>query len=185
MKGLSAWRRGPLGLLLDNGGVIAYPTEGVWGLGCLPESDAAVRQILDLKQRDQGQGLLLVASDIEQVMPYLAGLAAEQLAQLEDTWPGPTTFLVPDNGVAPAWIVGDHDTLGLRVSSHPVVVQLCRWFGPLVSTSANLSGHPSARSALAVRRYFGAGVDAVVPGSLGGAEGPSRIIHLASGEVVR
>jgi L-threonylcarbamoyladenylate synthase len=182
---LSPWRRGQLGLLLDNAGVIAYPTEGVWGLGCLPVSEAAVMHVLDLKKRDWRQGLLLVASGMDQVAPYLEGLTDDEWHVLASAWPGPTTYLVPDNGLAPAWIVGNHDTLGLRVSQHPLVRQLCDWFGPLVSTSANISGHPSATSALEVRRYFGAGIDALVPGQLGGADGASRIVHLESGQVIR
>lgn len=179
------WRRGQLARVLDGDGVIAYPTEGVWGLGCLPESEPAVGRILNLKQRDWQMGLLLVAASIDQVEAYLEGLETSLRKKLEAAWPGPDTFLVPDNGVAPGWIVGSHNTLGIRVSQHPVVQQLCEWFGPIVSTSANVSGHPSARSAFEVRQYFGDGIDALVPGALGGAVGASRITHLESGEVVR
>lgn len=185
MNGPARWFRGPLAHILDDDGVIAYPTEGVWGLGCLPESDLAVSRILDLKQRDWQMGLLLVAASIEQVDEYLEGLAPALRKTLESAWPGPDTFLVPDNGVAPGWIVGRHDTLGIRVSQHPVVKSLCQWFGPLVSTSANVSGHPAARSAFKVRQYFGDNIDALVPGALGGASGASRIMHLESGAVVR
>lgn len=174
-----------IALTLNRGGVIAYPTEGVWGLGCLPESSSGVARILQLKRRSLHQGLLLVAADQAQFEPYIEGLTEAERAELDVHWPGPVTYLVPDNGVAPAWIVGGHQTLGLRVSSHPLVAQLCRRLGPLVSTSANISGRPAAMSALDVRRYFGGYVDLIVPGNLGGRLGPSEIRMLGSGERMR
>ena len=182
---LPAWRLSLIDHLLSREAVIAYPTEGVWGLGCLPHSAAAVGRILQLKQRPWQAGLLLVAADIEQFAPYLAGLGDSQLQVLSSSWPGPVSYLVPDNGAAPGWIVGHHSTVGLRVSDHPLVRQICRVTGPLVSTSANITGRPSAQTALEVRRYFGAGIDLVVPGKLGGRSGPSEIKVLATGEQVR
>ena len=186
MTGPAAWRLSLVSALLRRDGVIAYPTEGVWGLGCLPASEAGVARILDLKRRSWQQGLLLVAADITQFEPYLAGVVDDRgRQQLDAAWPGPVTFLVRDNGVAPAWIVGEHDTLGLRVSAHPVVRALCAVTGPLVSTSANPSGRPAATSALTARRYFQTGIDDLVPGRLGGRQGPSEIRVLETGEVVR
>ena len=179
------WRMGFLARLLEQDGVIAYPTEGVWGLGCLPTSGAAVARILKMKQRSWQAGLLLVAADIRQLEPYLEGITATQRDQLQQSWPGPVTYLVPDNGVAPAWIVGEHDTLGVRVSAHPVVRSLCETMGPLVSTSANVSGRPAAKSALQVRQYFATEVDTIVPGALGDRRGPSEIRRLDSGEIIR
>jgi L-threonylcarbamoyladenylate synthase len=182
---ISAWRLNLIARTLDQGGVIAYPTEGVWGLGCLPESSSGAAQILWLKQRSLHQGLLLVGADQAQFDPYLEGLTEAERAELGAHWPGPVTYLVPDNGFAPKWIVGEHQTLGLRVSAHPLVAQLCRTLGPLVSTSANISGRPAAMSALDVRRYFGGHVDLIVPGNLGGRVGPSEIRMLGSGQRVR
>jgi L-threonylcarbamoyladenylate synthase len=182
---VNSWRKAFLASCLNRDGVIAYPTEGVWGLGCLPDSSVAVAKILALKRRSWEQGLLLVAANKAQFSDYLTGLGSEAQAKLDADWPGPMTYLVPDNGMAPGWIVGTHDTLGLRVSAHPVVAELCETFGPLVSTSANVSGRPAAMSALAVHRYFGSAVDALVPGALGGQSGPSQIKVLETGEVVR
>jgi L-threonylcarbamoyladenylate synthase len=144
-----------------------------------------VAHILNLKNRSWEQGLLLVAADIEQFSGYLSGLGETQLSELRATWPGPTTYLVPDNGTAPRWIVGEHETVGLRVSAHPLVQSLCQKVGPIVSTSANASGRPAALSAMQVRRYFRNSIDYLVPGSLGGATGPSQIKLLETGEVIR
>ena len=82
-------------------------------------------------------------------------------------------------------MIGNNTTVGLRVSDHPVVRALCESTGPLVSTSANVTGHPAAVTSLQVRQYFGARVDLLVPGQLGNSTGPSVIKHLVSGEKIR
>ncbi|ROR98988.1 translation factor SUA5 [Sinobacterium caligoides] len=168
------------------GGVIAYPTEAVWGLGCDPENALAVEQLLALKGRSVDKGLIMVAANIEQLAPYLTDISAAQRQSLEASWPGPNTWLVADNGRVPAWIRGRHDSVALRVSSHPLVVALCQRFGgPIVSTSANPQGKPSARSALQVRRYFAGYLDGIAPGCVGGAKTASTIRELASGRIIR
>ena len=185
MSAVAGWRRNLVSAYLAGDGVIAYPTEGVWGLGCLPASVQAVARILALKERSWEKGLLLVAADISQFEDYLVGLDNDKRCELENNWPGPITYLLPDNGVAPRWVVGNNATVGLRVSGHPVVRALCESIGPLVSTSANVTGRPAAVTSLQVRQYFGAGVDHLVPGQLGNSIGPSVIKHLGTGEQIR
>jgi len=172
--------------VLRAGGVIAYPTEGVWGLGCDPQNAHAVQRILKLKQRDPAKGLILVGGELQHFEPYLDHLAAGQVDRLRATWPGPVTWLVPANGVASSWITGRHPGLALRVSAHPQLADLCRAFGgPIVSTSANPSGRPAALSALRVRRYFPEGLDYILNGPLGGRRGPSAIRDLMTDKVLR
>ncbi len=167
------------------GEVIAYPTEAVWGLGCDPFNHKAVMQILALKRRPQEKGLILVAGDISQFDFLLDSLTETQRAQLGETWPGPTTWLVPHRQQVPEWISGDFDTVALRVSDHPLVRELCRGFGgAIVSTSANPQGLQPARDSLRVRRYFGRKVR-VISGSLGKQQNPSEIRDLLSGRIVR
>lgn len=171
---------------LFNDGVIAYPTEGVWGLGCLPSSEIAVQRILNLKQRQQEQGLILIAGEIAHFDDYLEGLSNYKMAELRKAWPAPVTFLVPDNGFCPDWIKGAHNTVALRVSAHPVVQSLCNQVnGPIVSTSANRSGCAPAESAAEIKEVFGEDIDFIVPGELSGAEGPSEIRDLMSGQILR
>ncbi|MDT8880692.1 Sua5/YciO/YrdC/YwlC family protein [Halomonas saccharevitans] len=171
---------------LRAGGVIAYPTEAVWGLGCDPDNEAALSRLLRLKARDPAKGVILVAASIAQFAPWLEGLTAAQRAPLEASWPGPTTWLVPDNGRAHALVRGDHDRVALRVSDHPRVIALCEAVGdPVVSTSANRAGEPPAMSADEIRRVFGGELDAVLEGALGGLERPSTIRDLATGRVLR
>jgi L-threonylcarbamoyladenylate synthase len=182
---LPAWRITQIAAAMFDGAVIAYPAEGVWGLGCVPAIDHAVARILAAKRRPWEMGLILVAGELSQIDPYLEGLAESQRNTLVQTWPSPVTFLVPDNGVAPMWIKGRHDRVALRVSEQPVISQICRALGgPIVSTSANPSGRPSAQNALRVRQYFADQVDYVIPGRLS-QQGASEIRDLVSGEVVR
>lgn len=171
---------------LREGGIIAYPTEAVWGVGCDPHNETAVRHLLALKRRDWRKGVILVAADMPQLAPYLLGLDDEKSAVLRASWPGPNTWLVPDNGSAPDWITGGRPTLAVRVSAHPVVQALCKQFGgPIVSTSANPAGKLPARRLLDVRRYFGNQLDVVVPGPLGGLQNPTQIRDVMTGAVCR
>lgn len=170
---------------LRAGAVIAYPTEAVWGLGCDPFSEAAVRQVLALKRRSEAKGLIIIAADVGQIAPWLVALTPAQRDAVLATWPGPYTWIVPAPQ-APLWLRGVHESLALRVSAHPGVQALCRaWGGPLVSTSANLSGQPPARDALALRRQFGSGLGYILPGRLGGDARPSEIRDAVSGAVLR
>ncbi|MGQ9424833.1 L-threonylcarbamoyladenylate synthase [Gilvimarinus sp. F26214L] len=184
------WAKNPrirrLAQRLREGQVIAYPTEAVWGLGCDPDNAEAVFKILELKGRAVNKGLILVAASVEQFAPYLTKVSADQLRQLQKSWPGPVTWLIPDNGRAPCWIRGEHASVALRVSAHPLVAGLCRAFGgPIVSTSANPAGRREARDGATVRRYFGARLDAVAPGRVGRAGKPSQIRDLMTGAILR
>lgn len=172
---------------LLHGGVIAYPTEGVWGLGCDPFDEDAVMRILALKKRPVEKGLILIASDVEQVAALLGPLTPEQRTMVLATWPGPTTWLLPDPAqLVPQWIKGKFATVAVRVSAHPGVVQLCRGFGgPIVSTSANPADAPPATSRVRVMTWFGGKLDYVVPGRLGGQRGPSTIRDLHSTQPIR
>lgn len=172
---------------LREGELIAYPTEAVWGIGCDPFNREAVYRLLRLKQRPVNKGLLLVAAEMEQVGKSLTQLSADQVARLRETWPGHITWLVPDPaGLYPEWIRGEHPTVAIRVSDHPVVRELCTAFGgPIVSTSANPAGEPEFRSMEEVRRQFGADIGCMVEGELGGHGKPSEIRDLATGERIR
>jgi len=168
------------------GGILACPTEAVWGFSCDPFDQRAVARLLALKRRPVEKGLIVVAADMAQLASLLAPLPASARAQLDATWPGPNTWLVDNNGVFPAWITGNSTKVAVRVSAHPVVRALSLAFGgPLVSTSANPAGHPPARSAIGVRLRFGSRVDGIVAGDTGGARKPTVIRDLATGRVMR
>lgn len=169
-----------------NGGVIAYPTEAVWGLGCDIHNALAVGRILQLKRRSVDKGLIVIAASMEQVLPYLQGLTPAQMDQLSDSWPAPLTWLVPKNRHVPDWISGRFESVAIRVSAHPVVQALCKLYGgPIVSTSANPQSLPAATTALDVHRYFGRQLDAVAPGVVGKRRQPSQIRDLLTDKVLR
>lgn len=162
------------------GDVIAYPTEAVWGLGCDPFNRHAVHRILALKQRAVEKGLILVAASMHQLDGLLEGLTATELNQLEKSWPGHVTWLLPHRNRIPAEITGVHKTVAVRVSAHPVVKALCEGFGgPIVSTSANPQALPPARTGTDVRRYFGNTELVIAPGQVGRHAMPSEIRDLS------
>lgn len=172
--------------VLRSGGVIAYPTEGVWGLGCDPFNRTAVERILALKGRSPRKGLILLGSDVDQFAPWLTGLSEQQRATLAASWPDALTWLVPDNGYSPRWLTGQHDSIALRVSAHPLARELARLFGgPVVSTSANPQGRMAATTQLRARVYFGDRVDFYLPGAVLNPHQPSEIRDLVSGTVIR
>ncbi|MDG2047900.1 MAG: Sua5/YciO/YrdC/YwlC family protein [Halioglobus sp.] len=172
--------------VLRAGGVIACPTEAVWGLSCDPNNADAVAHLLALKRRPVAKGLILVAATEGQIGYLLAGLTAQQRATLADSWPGPATWLLPHMGRVPAWVCGGHATVAVRVSGHPVVSALCsEWGGPLVSTSANRAGARPVREAFQVRRVFGTGLDYLLPGKVGVTERPTPIRDIMSGQIIR
>lgn len=171
---------------MRRGGVVAYPTEAVWGLGCDPDNARAVEQVLALKQRDPDKGLILVAAELAMLEPYLRGLNRRARARMAATWPGPVTWLVPDNGRASALVTGGRGTLALRVTAHPVAAALSHAFGgAMVSTSANPQGLPPATRLREVKAYFGTGVHHYTPGRVGLRRRPSEIRDLRTGAVVR
>jgi L-threonylcarbamoyladenylate synthase len=172
---------------LRKGAVIAYPTEAVYGLGCDPMNEAAVARIWQLKKRPAAMGLILIASDWQQLAPYVAQISEAQQQQLDSTWPGPHTWIVPAQAAVPTWLTGGRDSVAVRMSDHAPSRALCDAFGgALVSTSANLHGQPPLRDPLAAERSFHAeGFAGVMQGELGGLAQPTSIRDLRTGEWVR
>ncbi|WP_419812424.1 L-threonylcarbamoyladenylate synthase [Bacterioplanoides sp.] len=179
---------------VEQGGVLAYPTEAVWGLGCDPTNEDAIQRILDIKKRPWQKGMLVVAASLDQLDDYLLPLSAEDFQQVDVTWPGPVTWVLPCEEHVPALLRGEHNTLAVRISAHPQVRALCEVTGPLVSTSANPAGHEPARTLVQLRQYFSPStikrlkgsdvVDFVLPGQLGGQKQPSQIRTL-DGRILR
>lgn len=172
--------------LIEAGRIVAYPTEAVYGLGCDPGNESAVREILRLKQRSPDAGLILIADNFEQLRPYLKLESTFNLDVAMATWPGPVTWLMPRADSVPDWLAGKHSTIAVRVTDHRVSRELCAAFGgAIVSTSANRSSEPPALTAEAVNACFGSGIAGIVEGTLGKRSQPSEIRDLATGAVIR
>ena len=171
---------------LRKGRVIAYPTEAVYGLGCDPVNETAVRRVLELKSRPAEAGLILIADRFDRFGPFVGTVNDDLLDRALATWPGPVTWLFPRAAGVPDWLAGSHPTIAVRMTAHPLCRALCEAFGgAIVSTSANPRAAAPARTPEQVTDYFGAALCGIVEGELGAGERPSEIRDLASGKVIR
>jgi L-threonylcarbamoyladenylate synthase len=172
--------------IIRQGGVIAYPTEAVWGLGCDPFNESAVRRILTLKSRPESKGLILVAGAQEELSPWLNTLDSKAALRLLSRNQTPTSWVVPDTTITPSWVRGEHQSVAIRLSQHEPVQRLCAAFkGVIVSTSANPAGLEPAMSAEEVNAYFGEKVDAIFDASLGEASQPSQVRDILTDTLFR
>jgi L-threonylcarbamoyladenylate synthase len=173
---------------LKSGGVIAYPTESVFGLGCDPNNRQAVKRILHIKGRPQHKGLILVADCFSRLKTFVAPISASQIRTMQQSWGNPKkphTWIVPAAKHCPKWLTGRHKSIAIRVTSHPYTAKLCKDTGmPLVSTSANQSGHQAAKTVKQCRRLFEHQVQ-VLAGKTAGAKKPSTIQDLLTGKILR
>lgn len=173
-------------LRLQAGEIIAYPTEAVYGLGCDPLNESAVRRILALKDRPESAGFVLIASDMQQIKPWIAETPPELLEQALKTWPGPVTWLFPRAEHVPDFVAGAHKTIAVRITAHPASRALCQAFGSaVISSSANHSAEAPARSQQQVEAYFAGQIAGTLEGDLGQGDKPSEIRDLLSGAVIR
>tara|TARA_Y100000816_G_scaffold75817_1_gene51338 strand:- start:1890 stop:2393 length:504 start_codon:yes stop_codon:yes gene_type:complete len=165
--------------------IYAYPTEGVWGLGCLPNSEEDVKKICFLKQRALDKGFILVSGDFSHFKAYLSHLSEDLVEKAKSKWPGAHTWLVPANANVPSWIKGNSDYVALRQSVHPAIIELSEKLNSVItSTSANISSKPPAKNAQEVRNLFGEEIF-ILDGELGGADKPTPIQNLITDEWIR
>lgn len=170
---------------LRRGGLIAYPTESCYGLGCDPRNPRALQRLIRLKGRSGAKGLILIADHLKRLHPFIRPLSPADQARVNRTWPGPVTWVVPAAAACLPLLTGGRTTLAVRITAHPAAVRLCRMLGSaLVSTSANTSGEKPAQTAAQCRRMFGARVR-VIDGRIGTRKRPSTLIDLATGTVLR
>ncbi len=173
---------------LHGGGVVAYPTEAVWGLGCDPFDAAAVRRLLAIKHRQQSKGLILIAANLAQIASLIDrdALPPARIAAVLASWPGPHTWLLPCTPLVPDWLRGDHPAIALRATAHRQSAALCAAFGgPLVSTSANLAGAAPARSREDLDPALLQQLAGVLDGATDGLATPTPIRDAASGLLLR
>lgn len=174
--------------VLRAGGVIAYATEAVFGLGCDPQNARALQKLLAIKQRAAAKGLILIAGDEQQLHPYLdlTKMTEAMWQPVRSSWPGPVTWILPANQTVSPLLRGEHDSLAVRVTAHPQVRALCDAAdGAIVSTSANLSNQPPAKSVAEVSAQFSDSLDLILIGETGGAVKPSEIRDALTGKIIR
>lgn len=174
-----------LAVYLNRGGLIAYPTEACYGLGCDPRNRVAVQRLLKLKRRPQRKGLILIAAKFAQIQHYLAPLTNAEQQRLQQDGAQVITNLMPAKNSCPRWLRGQHNTLAVRLTTHSLASRLCRELGhALVSTSANLSGQHPVKTYAECQKMFGEKVW-VLPGKVGKRKRPSQIRAWADGKILR
>jgi L-threonylcarbamoyladenylate synthase len=168
------------------GGVVAYPTEAVFGLGCLTNDRAAVLRVLAIKRRSWRKGLLVIGSDLAQLERLVVLPPEPRRSEIVASWPGPVTWVLPARAHVPRWLSGGRNTVAVRLTDHPVAARLCARIGQaIVSTSANVSRRPPLRATRLVRRELGAAVDYVLAGEVGGLANPTVIKDGRTGRILR
>jgi L-threonylcarbamoyladenylate synthase len=171
---------------LINGGIIAYPTEAVYGIGCLPENEISVARLRQIKQRPHNQGVILISDRLKRLEPYLQALSPRQRSLLQTRRLRPVTWLVPAADHCPASLRGMHSRLAIRLTTHPLVTELCRLTGSaLISTSANRRGQPPAKTAHQVTAALGQDIDCILTGLTGTARTVSEIRDIDTGTIYR
>ena len=184
---MTAWRLNRFARAAARGAVFAYPTDTIWGLGCHPQYLQSVRRIQRIKRRSLQKALILLSSSVD----YLHGYVDEKLLtqhadKLSHPQARPLTWVCPAAPECPGWLTGGLSSIAIRISDMQPIRQLSSAIrAPLVSTSANISGRPNARNALAVHKLFRQQVDFIIDGFATGGSQASRIIDLQSGKILR
>jgi len=184
---MSPWSISRLSQSVEDGAVIAYPTDTIWGFGCHPFLASSVIKILSLKQRPMAKGMILLSSDLEFCRPYIVpDLSTQQTDLISRQGQSPVTWLVPASRNCPIWLRGEFSTIALRITNHPFIDTICREIhSPIVSTSANRHRRATVRNAIQARRQFGNELDHIVTGFDTGTNRASEIKSLATGISIR
>ena len=172
--------------IIKSGGLIAYPTESIYGLGCDPFNQQAVLRLLKLKNRPPEKGLILVASNLNQLLPLILPKHPDDLARALKTWPGHHSWIFPKSPMVPSVISGRYDSIAIRLSKHPVIKQICDGLNhALVSTSANLTNQDDLKSITDIRLAFGDKIQLYIDAAIGIDNKASTIIDAHTLEVIR
>jgi L-threonylcarbamoyladenylate synthase len=166
--------------ILRSGGVVAYPTDTMYGLAVDPRNDAAVEHLFEVKARDRTAAVALIAGDVAQAQE--AGMfGASELVLARAFWPGPLTIVVPASRRLSPSLTGGLQTVGVRVPAHAVAQALASAFAACITaTSANLSGRPPALTADEVAAALGSRVEAVIDAGPAPGGAPSTIVEIVN-----
>ena len=151
--------------MLRKGGLVAVPTETVYGIAASAEDGVAVQMIYDLKDRDYEKPLSVLVTGMEMAERYCANIPQAAYRLAEKYWPGPLTMVLEDRGVVPAMVTAGSGTLGGRCPDHPLTLAIIEKAGlPLAAPSANPSGKEPAKTAKEVLAWFDGEIEGVVDG---------------------
>ena len=170
--------------VLNKGGVIAHPTEAVFGLAARGESLSAVERVSEIKSRSGEKNFIVLMCDLAQAKKWVS-IDTSYEKQIRESWPGPVTWVLPATSTAPVWLRDKQGRLAVRVTAHEQSASLCKSCGPIISTSANFSGNAPLKTIEDVIDAFEGKVDLFLEGDLGGSERPSLIYDGITGELLR
>jgi L-threonylcarbamoyladenylate synthase len=174
--------------VFQQGGILAYPTEAVYGLGCDPDNNEAIEKLLSIKSRSADKGLILLAGNYSQLLPYIddSKIPQDKRFAVLSRWPDGITQLVAKTPQLSSLLTGRFNTIAVRITSQPDVVALCKATNkPIVSTSANLSGQTPANTWQSIPNELSEKIDFIIKGKTLGFDQPSTIIDALSGEIIR
>jgi len=170
--------------VLHAGGIVAFPTETYYGLGVDIDNPQAVKALFRLKKRDPGKPILVLINDRSQLLDIVAAIPQPYEELMRRFWPGPLTLLFPAISDRLVFITGSTNTIGVRLSPHPVAMELCQqWGKPLTATSANISGWRPAQTADMVESMFGEEIDYILDGGKTSGGECSTVIGLDKGKL--
>lgn len=171
--------------VLHEGGIIAYPTEGVFGLGCDPFNETAVLRLLKIKQRSVEKGLILIASSWSQAKD-LVKIDLYKNCAIKPSSKNPVTWVFPAAKKVPHWVSGRFSSVAIRVTLHPIAKKLCQKFGgPIISTSANVVDKNPARNVKQLSKQFVRAVDFIISGRIGSLKKPTEIRDVKTNKLIR
>jgi len=184
---MAGWKLEQQARAIARGAVFAYPTDTIWGLGCHPMIESAVDRLQQIKQRSYHKGLILLSAKTEYLSAYLSTETLAQLNQrISSANPHPTTWICPPSRRCPGYLLGRFNSIAVRISNHDPGYRLSHYLkSPLISTSANISGHPHARNSLQIHRHFQSRLDFIIDGFNSGSQQPSQIRELLDGKIIR
>jgi L-threonylcarbamoyladenylate synthase len=167
--------------VLRAGGIVAYPTDTLYGLAVDPRSDASLRKLFAIKERDRAAAITLIAADLDQANAAGA-FGPDEIRLAQAFWPGPLTIIVPAAPGLSPWVSSDLGTVGVRVPGHAVARALAGAFGGCITaTSANRSGRPAAVTADEAAAALDGRIDALLDAGPAPGGAPSTIVEVTSG----
>ncbi len=173
-------------ICLKKGGVIAHPSDTIYGLACLPKYPQAAEKILVLKNREIDKGLLLLSSDICYIRSYISFKLDEYYLEKITKTNTPTTYLLPANSGVPVYIRGCFDTVAVRITSHPLVKALCIGTkSALLSSSANIHGLRCAKTIVKLSVYFNRQLDYILAPVYQNKARASSIKNILTDKIIR
>lgn len=176
--------------ILDNGGVIAYVTDTVWGLGALPSSEKGVQKIYEIKKREAQKPLILMSNKIENLVPYVKTISTEAQDLIDKHFPGALTLVLEKTEKAPDYMTSGFNTVGIRIPNNVIFKEICESITGhvLATTSANLSHEPSAKTYEQAVKNMEGKADLIIEdfAEFGhGAQGLESTVALISGDSIK